>query len=102
MFLAEMFLMGIHIPLRLVSICPVLLALSLQCWACPGTVSAGLALGCLRSMCLSFMEVLEMELGRMCWDHLGSYAGDTGGSSLPLPSLVEDHYGRKVMRMNHF
>ena len=65
LFCEEMSNMGIHIPLRLVS-CPVLLTLRLQCWACPGTVSAGLALGCLRSMCPSFMEVLEMELGRMC------------------------------------
>ncbi|XP_021240688.1 uncharacterized protein LOC110392710 [Numida meleagris] len=55
-FLMEMFSMGIQIPARLVSVCPALHTLRLKCWACPETVSAGLALCCLRSMCLSFTE----------------------------------------------
>ncbi|XP_040519907.1 PHD finger protein 7-like isoform X1 [Gallus gallus] len=92
-FFQEMATMGIQIPHRLVSFCSVLLTLRLSCWACPGTVSAGLALGCLVNMCPSFMEKLEVELGWMCWDNLASYAGHTGGSSLALSSLAEDQIG---------
>lgn len=71
-------------------------------WACPGSVWAGLALGCHRSTCLSFMEKLEMGVGWMRWDNLGSHPGDTGGSSLSLPSLVEHQSGRTIVHPQRF
>ena len=71
-------------------------------WACPGSVWAGLALGCHRSTCLSFMEKLEMGVGWMRWDNLGSHPGDTGGSSLSLPSLVEHQSGRTIVHPQWF
>ena len=64
LFCEEMSNMGIHIPLRLVS-CPVLLTLRLQCWACPGTGSAAMALGCRMTVCPSFVEKLEADMGWM-------------------------------------
>ena len=71
-------------------------------WACPGSVWAGLALGCHRSTCLSFMEKLEMGVGWMRRDNLGSHPGDTGGSSLSLPSLVEHQSGRTIVHPQWF
>ena len=59
----------------------------------PRHVLAGLALCCLMGTCLSFMKKLKGALGWMRWDNLTSDAGDTGGSSVSLPSLVEDHHG---------
>ncbi|XP_021239965.1 PHD finger protein 7-like isoform X2 [Numida meleagris] len=98
----EMSTLGIQIPARLVSFCQTAQMRRREGWACPGTVSAGLALCCLMSTFLSFSGKLEMELGRMRWGNLGSYAGDTGGSSLSLPSLVEDHPGRTMMQTHRF
>ena len=101
-FFVEMAILGIQIPYRLVSFCPVRLTLRLSCRACPGTALAGLALGCLMSTCSSFTENLEVELGWICLDNLGSYAGDTGGSSLPLPTLVDYRHGRTTAHTKHF
>jgi len=57
--------MGIQIPLRLVSFCQTVQMRRHECWACPGTVLAGLGLCCLMTMCPSFMEKLEIGLGWM-------------------------------------
>ncbi|XP_019467041.1 G2/M phase-specific E3 ubiquitin-protein ligase-like, partial [Meleagris gallopavo] len=73
LFFAEMAILGIQIPYRLVSFCPVRLTVRLSCRACPGTALAGLALGCSMSTCPSFTENLEVELGWICLDNLGSY-----------------------------
>ena len=43
-----------------------------------------------------------MGVGWMRWDNLGSHPGDTGGSSLSLPSLVEDQSGRTIVHPQRF
>ena len=59
-------------------------------------------LGCHRSTCLSFVEKLEMPLGWMRWDDLGSCVGDAGDSSHSLHSLVEDPHGRTMVNTKDF
>ena len=102
LFRIEMSIIGIQIPDRLVSFCQAVQMRRREHRACPGSVSAGLALGRHRSSCLSFMEKLEMGLGWVRWDNLGSDAGDAGASSLSLPSLVGDQYGRTIVHLLHF
>ncbi|OXB69814.1 UNVERIFIED_CONTAM: hypothetical protein H355_005897 [Colinus virginianus] len=89
--------LGIRIPDRLVSYGQTMQMTRRDHWAWPQTVSAGLALCCHTSVCLSFMEKGEIWLRRNRWDNLGSYAGDAGSSSLGLPFLAEDQHMRKMV-----
>ncbi|OXB53912.1 hypothetical protein ASZ78_016564 [Callipepla squamata] len=99
LFRKEMSTLGIHIPDRLVSYGQTMQMTRRDHWAWPQTDSAGLALCCHTSVCLSFMEKGEIWLRRKRWDNVGRPAREE--NDVDASHLLQRHHRCNAIECFH-